>query len=52
MSEQMCPRCAGAGVTEQTRHSVDLDENGNMVPKQESFLGPCGHYGGKGYVNS
>jgi hypothetical protein len=51
MGEQMCPRCGGAKVTEKVRYSVDLDENGNQAPRQESYTSPCEHCGGKGWVN-
>lgn len=50
MSQQPCPRCGGAGVTEKVEQTVERDENGNMVPKRHSYISQCTHCGGKGWV--
>ncbi|WP_327067094.1 hypothetical protein OG500_14260 [Kitasatospora sp. NBC_01250] len=51
MSHQICPRCGGTGVTEKIRHTVETEPDGTRQPKQENYLSPCAHCGGKGHVN-
>ncbi|WP_157536195.1 hypothetical protein [Kitasatospora mediocidica] len=51
MSEQVCPRCAGQRVTEKVRYTVEIDADGQHVSKQENYLSPCDHCGGRGWVS-
>jgi RecJ-like exonuclease len=51
MAEQTCYRCGGAGVVEKQEYTVELDANGNQVPKHHSYLGPCDACGGSGKVH-
>lgn len=47
---QVCPACGGQRVTEKIEHTVELDANGNQVPKVNRYLSPCGRCGGAGVV--
>lgn len=51
MSQQICPRCAGSGVTEKYRYTVETGPDGQQKPRQESYISPCDHCGGKGWVS-
>ncbi|MFI6449423.1 hypothetical protein [Kitasatospora sp. NPDC050543] len=47
---QTCPSCGGARGTDKVEASVELDEQGQLVPKQRSVWSPCGLCHGQGTV--
>ncbi|MEU1424229.1 hypothetical protein [Kitasatospora sp. NPDC005751] len=47
---QSCAGCGGSGGTEKTEATVELDEEGGMVPKLNTFWSPCSRCHGSGTV--
>jgi DnaJ-class molecular chaperone len=51
MSEpRTCPVCSGQQGTEKVQHTVERDENGNMVARENRYWSPCNMCGGSGVV--
>jgi DnaJ-class molecular chaperone len=48
--QQTCPVCAGNRGTEKVEHTVEIDSNGNQVPKVNRSWSPCSMCGGSGLV--
>lgn len=49
--QQPCYKCAGTRVVEAQRYTVELDANGNQVPKHESYTAMCDACGGTGLAH-
>ncbi|MFH8492156.1 hypothetical protein [Streptomyces longisporoflavus] len=45
---QPCPACNGDGVTEHVSHSVETDEDGNLLPVEHRWTGQCTSCSGTG----
>jgi hypothetical protein len=41
VSDEPCPACQGSGLTEHTEHTVETDKDGNQVPVERHWTGPC-----------
>lgn len=47
---QSCYGCGGSGGTQKTEATVELDEEGGMVSRTNTFWSPCSQCQGSGTV--
>ncbi|CAM5519553.1 hypothetical protein KAURM247S_04245 [Kitasatospora aureofaciens] len=47
---QSCSGCGGSGGTQKTEATVELDEEGSIVPRVHDYWSPCGRCHGSGTV--
>lgn len=45
---QTCQACGGDGVTDHVEHTVEIDKDGNQIPVEHRWMGPCGTCNGSG----
>ncbi|MEV6758449.1 hypothetical protein [Streptomyces sp. NPDC051214] len=47
-SVQPCPACGGDRVTEHSEHTWEPDKDGNLLPVERRWTGPCSTCNGSG----